>query len=83
MAKKTNCRSCKWATWSLSEAGRKQYGNWAECTAPVPELPASRIEAAQMLKRTVGVREHKDVKLECAAWVAAPNAQDKPPAGSA
>lgn len=30
-----NCRNCAFAKWDVSEKGRKLYGHWAECVAPV------------------------------------------------
>ena len=73
---KTNCRNCKWAEWSKSETGRRQYGNAAYCTYPVSvKLPASRYRIVDELKRKVGVREYRDIQLVCDTWDRVPNVE--------
>jgi hypothetical protein len=73
MAKKQNCRNCKWAAWDLTATGRKRYGNWAECTYKVAGiLPASRSAIARELERPAGVKEFRDINIDCLAWEEAP-----------
>ena len=66
-----NCRNCKWAEWYLTCSGRRRYGNYAPCTYPIDiKLPASRLHEAKSLKDEVGVREYRNIPVECETWEA-------------
>lgn len=64
-----NCRKCKYADWYIVN-GRRRFGNWAECTAPIDAsmLPASANEIRRLLedKRTVASYENKEI--ECSRF---------------
>lgn len=64
-----NCRNCKWAKWSRTETGRRQFGRVADCIfLVVATIPASRASVLRDMIRPVSVREYNDMPLDCAAW---------------
>lgn len=73
-----NCRTCKFAQWHRNAAGRRQYGNWASCIAPIvlPPLPLSItgsyqfIDALKLLTgdRARSVANNDNVPMECPSW---------------
>ena len=67
---KTNCRNCVWAEWSRNAAGRREFGNFAECSFPVqiPVIPKSRPGLLTEIKRKVSVLEYTNKDLVCLAW---------------
>lgn len=66
---KTNCRNCKWAEWSKSETGRRQFGIAAECTYKVIAIiPASRVPVSMSLSKKVNVHSYDNIAMACAAW---------------
>lgn len=68
MAKKNNCRNCKYADWEKTKTGRRQFRNWAECTHQIDmsKIPASAVvQARSGLKHTRSVAEYRDVEINC------------------
>jgi hypothetical protein len=72
-----NCRNCKFAEWHRNASGAKRFGNWAACTAPVPnfdQLPASvraswrfrELEA--ILTGPRAVASNTSAPLDCPTW---------------
>ena len=77
MAAFRNCRNCKHADWLRDGAGRKRFGNYASCTAPVTlpvTLPLSisknwRVhDAMAVLEGPRAVHNNENVEINCPAW---------------
>ena len=65
-----NCRNCAHADW-YKVNGRRRFGNWAECLAPVDSsnLPASAYEALKCLEKTRTVACFDNKPVDCTQWV--------------
>lgn len=71
-----NCRNCKHAGWYRHPSGRKAFGNWAPCNAPVDHilllLPDSAWEAKQALEsEKIGRKRsviYRNEPMNCPAW---------------
>jgi len=70
-----NCRSCRWAEWEKTAAGRRDFGLYTRCSYPIEIkiLPASRRHLRNALTANVSVEEYENKEINCEAWGAIPN----------